>query len=356
MKKSVFIYIILPLLILSCTKHEVIPIQQTNSPEFNAELTFGGETKRFVAGEDECVLTPLTTKDYGIFRMQTIFNKGNEQLFFSINDGDFQNNISFQDKLKAIASNGLKFSNFNSIALAYSLDSIKQFLGGDDVDLYINNQLLESDNYTFPSSGIYTLDVVKVIDGKSFKISNDWYVGFKNPFGNLTFDYNTTSHQLTANIVNESTTKIAVKWYLNDVLTSEENTLISNDNLTATTKIKAVVSYQGVSKSFEGLIDLNQATNQVDDIKKYSYLLQNGENPDDLRIRLKLVQDNQTWLVVPNNDGYFSIKDIHFYKKMDGKDIYLLEGETSDILMRNTSTNEEKTARLKIKGGFEFPY
>lgn len=356
MKKCNFIYIALAFFVISCTKHDVIPMQQANSPAFNAELTFGEETKTFIAGKDGCELTPVTAKEYGIYRMNTLFKKANEQLFISINDGNFQDNVSFQDKLKSAASGGLKFSNFNPIQLIYSLDTMKQYLGGEDVDLYLNNQLLDSDELTFPASGIYTLDVVKVIDGVTFKVSNDWYVGFKNPFGNLAFDYNTNTQQLTANITNASTAKTAVKWYLNDQLTSEDLTLIASSNLNGTTKIKAVVSYQGVTKSFEGLIDVDQIDNRIDDVKKFNYLLQNGENPDDLRVNMKLTQDNQTWVIVPNSDSRFYIKAVDFYKKLNGKDVYLLDGETNEILLRNTSTNEEKISRLKIKGGFEFPY
>lgn len=355
MRKFLFSFVLASVLFTACDKKTVTPPLTTNTPIFKASITFDGNTTDFIAGENNCILTTSTAVNFNVNRSLALFSMGNDELLFTFNDGNFKDNLSFLEKLKSVSADGIKFSSFKPSDYTFSVQTLKQMLG-NNVELYINNEHITSANYTFPSSGIYTVEVHKTIDGMLYKVVNECFVGFKNPYGNLTFDYNATTQLLTASITNETTEKLSVKWLLDNNLVSENNTLSLTEDSTGVKKIKAVVTYQGVTKTFEGLVDFNQLSNGIADIKQYGNLFENENSSDDLRLNIQFTKDNQIWKISPDNTTKLNVFKIEFYKKINNKNIYLLEGEVSNLIFKNLITNELKSGSIKINVGFEVPY
>lgn len=252
-------------------------------------------------------------------RSLALFSMGNDELFFTFNDGNLKDNVSFLEKLKSEAVDGIKFSTFDTYLYTIDSDAIRSMLG-TNVELYINNELITSEYYTFPSSGLYTVEGRKTINGTQYKATNFCYVGLKNPYGKLTVNYSPSSQILTAKIENETTEKIATKWFLDNVLVSENDALSVAEMTTGIKTIKAVVTYKNATKTFESVVDLdNMIYNVIADLKQWGHAFDKSNSTDDLRLNVQFKKDNQTWKISPDNTAKLNVSKIEFYKKIDQK-------------------------------------
>lgn len=340
------------LITLSCKKEEVVPIQPANSPIFRSMVYIGEDSLAFVAGE-QGVLVTNTSMENGVYRMNAMFVNEDNSLSFTLNDGKLGDKTPLIQKLTN--QNKLKVSSFTPLSYTYSLDTLKTLLGGA-VDLYINEQKLTTDTYVFSSPGIYTLKVVKNHEGQTYTVTNEWYVGYQNPYGSLGFAYDAGSHKVVADISGGFVPKTAVKWYIGEELIGEELKLMKTLNYQGLQKLKAIVNFNGEERKFESLIDFNQGGgNQVYDVKQYDYFLQ--DNPlEDFSFTLKAKLNGKEWEVIPGTNAELKIDALSFYKNIEGKDIYLLETNGMSLKFRNIETGEIRQGKIIFKGGLEFPY
>jgi hypothetical protein len=355
MRKYTLLSFLLTLVLFSCKKPEVVPMQNSTGTPFKVILTSNTDSTVFDVADASTIVTPSSVKEYNVYRVKTVFQNGGNELIFSINDGNLSSSTSFLEKIKA--QGNLKVSTFTPEMYSFNVDSLKQLLGGETVKLYINNELLTSGIYAFPSSGIYTCKAIKNIDGQDFTISNDLYVGFINPYGYLDFNYSSMTNQLSAKITNTNL-PFSVNWYLDNELIGNANTLATTVSSTSNTakKLRASVNFDGTTINYEGLLDFNQASEEIEDIKKYGVFFANPANAEDLKVSIKLIKNNETWRVNEGNMSAMQLDKISFYKEIDGKKVYQLTGNISDLILQNTSTGEIKTFNLKINTGIYLPY
>lgn len=352
MRNFIYLLSICLLVALSCKKEEVVPIQPANSPIFRSMVYIGEDSSTFIAGE-QGVLVSNTSTENGVYRINALFINDDNSLSFTLNDGKIGDKTPLIQKL--MSQSKLQVTSFSPLSYTYPLDTLKKLLGGA-VDLYINEQKLITDNYVFSSPGIYTLKVVKNYEGQTYTISNDWYVGYENPYGNLSFAYDAGSHKMVADISGGFIPKTAVKWYLDGELIGEGLKLMKNLNDQGLKKLTAVVIFNGEEKKFESLIDFNQGgVNQVYDVKQYDYLLQDNQWQD-FRFTLKVKLNGKEWEVIPGTTADLKIDALSYYKNIGGKDIYLLETNGMSLKFRNIETGEIRQGKIIFKGGLEFPY
>jgi|GEM_PF-6595245 len=352
MRNLIYLLLICLLITFSCKKEEVVPIQPANSPIFRSMVYIGEDSSAFIAGE-QGVLVSNASMENGVYRMNAMFVNDDNSLSFTLNDGKLGNKTPLIQKL--MNQSKLQVTSFIPLSYTYSLDTLKTLLGGA-VDLYINEQKLTTDTYVFSSPGIYTLKVVKHYEGQTYTISNDWYVGYQNPYGSLSFAYDSGNHKMVADIAGSFISKTAVKWYIDEELIEEGQKLMKTLNYQGLKKLTAVVNFNGEEKKFEGLIDFNQGSaNQVYDVKQYDYFLQ--DNPlEDFRFTLKVKLNGKEWEVVPGTNAELKIDALSFYKNIGGKEIYLLETNGMSLKFRNIETGEIRQGKIIFKGGLEFPY
>lgn len=355
MKHSIFFIVAFCTLLSSCHRQEVIPLQNDNTPAFKAIVTSSdNETATFDVSDGSTLVIPSSNKEQNVIRVKNVFQRGQDQLLFSINDGYFTSNKTFIDKIQDVGK--LNFSTFNPDLYTFNVDTLKSVLGGEDTELYIDDKLLSPGIYTFPNSGIYSFKSIKTVDGQTFSIQNDLYVGFLNPYGYLDFSYNTSNQTLNAKITN-TTLPYSISWYLDSNQISSLNELSTQLSAgSGARKLSAKANFNGKLINYECLINLNESAEKIIDIKKYSVLFANPNNAEDLRVVFNLLKDNQNWRINESNTGVFTIQSISFYKEIDGNKIYQLTGFASDLKIENTTTGEIKTVDLKINAGIYLPY
>ena len=326
MNFKIIIIAVFTLLLFNSCKKEIVEIPESNSPVFSVEGTIGEDEVKFVVGDDNSIFTTLTDNYNGINFYKGKLVNGSDEIELGLFKGD--NDISAVNINKLVSQGDFNFAeltsepifevNKNYFENSSNIKEIKWFVDG----IYAGTNLLSIVN-----PGKYQVCAqINYNNLPSKTVCNEIIVGFNR---NANFELKHTlfeNNQLKSWIEGPSNTTISkIKWFINDILVSEN--LILNANIESQiNSIKAEVEFANGAKRIRTiLVDGTQSNGSFEDFAIYENLNTNFWDYK-LKLNLKYKGEDYSSININNDDAIFNVNSITFLgNDSAGFPVYILK-------------------------------
>jgi len=339
-------------LFCACHREEVMPLQDSSTPIFKAEIkvngdTVSGNTVDLYAGVSGTTMETSLENIQGVTWSNSILQNAQNKLTLSLSNGNMGTDFSYRERL---AFNGkMPIFDADSFNVSFPVSQIADLVG-ENVSFQLDGQAVDN-QISITQPGIYQLQGIAQRQGQTYTITNDWFVGYKNNYGYLDFSYDSTNHSLAAQIVNATAPKTAIKWFLDGTLVGETTLFHTIENYSGYKVLRAEVTYKDRTCSYEALVDFDNTGGEAQDIRKVT---PNIPNTADFALKMTLERNGETWKILPKNGQPILLLKAAYFNAIEGKEIYSVEGKTTPIILKNVTTQEVHEGTLKLIGGFQF--
>lgn len=345
--------LVLLLTVVSCKKDIIEDPKPDETPVFKIDGMIGSEAFTATAGDDGFLMTTFIDQ----FNNVDVFagKISNENLSFEL--GFFNGDIDMeQASMTDAIAQGILFANEPQLPLlTITKDQLPNSSLISSINWYVDGENVSQNTVSFLEPGKFNVGAkVNFYDGTSATIYNDVIVGYhRNVDCQLRHFLGQNGH-LQAWVDEYSQDISSVKWYLDDVL-------VSNDIKLDTTvdgyghKVKAEITFvNGARRTRTVWVDGSLNGKFIDD---FASIEVNSTNLQwDFKSKLTFKKDGKTYTTLATNNqlSEFEVLDFAYYStSSQGKPIYKILA-TIDCLVKDIATNEVLPLDATITFAVEF--
>lgn len=355
--KKIGLLLALVVFVSACKKENITPpIDLGEDPVFSVTGTVDGQSISFQGGIDGAYLETYTDVIHGVQRFSGRLTQGENYADFGVFDGNLflpESNLGQAGtQLKLTLENTTEFIHIekNSFSNYQQIQSIQISANGVDY----------GPKLTISEPGIYNICVTITyndVNSTTTTICNDVILGYQDlaPFevtnsviqnGYLTAAINCLSTSISVN---------SVKWYLDNILISE-NASLTGLISTGVHHLKSVVTFSnGIVKTRTVGVHSGNNTLKLQDVNMFKTPI-SAALLQDFKAEFSIKLNGATYQHIgSSNSNQVVITGLSLYgKNAADKDVYKVSG-TINCPMKNMSTGEISNAQFNVVFGVEIP-
>ena len=345
--------LVLLLTIVSCKKDLIEDPKPDETPVFKIDGMIGSEAFSATAGDDGFLMSTFIDE----FNNVDVFTGkiSNENLSFEL--GFFNGDIDMeQASMTDAIAQGILFANQPQVPLlTITKDQLPNSSLINSINWYVDGVNVSQNTVSFLEPGKFNVGAkVNFYDGTSATIYNDVIVGYNRNVNCQLRHFLGQNGHLQAWVDEYSQDISSVKWYLDEVL-------VSNDIKLDTTvdgyghKVEAEITFvNGAKRTRTVWVDGSLNGKFIDDFASFEA---NSTNVQwDFKTKLTFKKDGKTYTTLACNNqlSEFEVLDFTYYStSSQGKPIYKILA-TIDCFVKDISTNEVLPLDATITFAVEF--
>lgn len=345
--------LVLLLTVVSCKKDLIEDPKPDETPVFKIDGMIGSEAFSATAGDDGFLMSTFIDQ----FNNVDVFTGkiSNENLSFEL--GFFNGDIDMeQASMTDAIAQGILFANQPQLPLlTITKDQLPNSSLINSINWYVDGVNVSQNTVSFLEPGKFNVGAkVNFYDGTSATIYNDVIVGYNRNVNCQLRHFLGQNGHLQAWVDEYSQDISSVKWYLDDVL-------VSNDVKLDTTvdgyghKVEAEITFvNGAKRTRTVWVDGSLNGKFIDDFASFEA---NSTNVQwDFKTKLTFKKDGKTYTTLTANNqlSEFEVLDFAYYStSSQGKPIYKILA-TIDCFVKDIATNEVLPLDATITFAVEF--
>ncbi len=358
MKYLILPFLVIGLLVVSCKKRVIEPLDGDSAPVFYMSGDFGGQEINYVAGDNGFVMTSGVEVRNGVNYAYTLFSDGQTKYKIGIFDG----NVAIPNFNKGfLAGDTLHFASAPTQTLAYlSTSLMTNAVSIQNVDWYINDVLQDggNDNVSITEPGVYFVRgdfTFNDVNSTLKKVTNRMYLGFENDVDFSLRHLVVDGYEVKLWTEGDLSKIDSVQWFIDGQYdwTAMACTRYIGPNIK---DITAKAFYNnGAVQQKKIVVDGSQEGRYIEDFDIF-------KTPDpilpwDYQVGIEVERDGETFssFGVSNNKGTILVKKVEAYiHPITGEQMIRLVTEI-DTKLKSISTGDLIETKLNAILGFPLP-
>lgn len=347
MRKHLSIYLLLTLVIFSCTKDDLPETVKSNDPVFMVKGSLGDQEIEIIAGDDNQYMYTDFSERERVKLFYGDINNGSNSFKISVHDGNLDN-----EKLELLTNKPeFKITRSSDVPIfQYTIDSFANETKINSIEWFVNGDFYSQNMIQLYDHGIYDVCAkVTYNDGEIAELCNEVILGYKKQaIGQPIHIIGNTGRLFVSN--NSTFLIDNVQWFIDGELVSESQEFTTSA-YTGIVEVTAIVNYSnGVTREKSIVVDFDQEGRFIQD---FSYAENMSDLENDYTADIRFEYEGDIWVSdIPENDNASIVitKYEKYKENINGIPVSIAHG-TLNCKLKRLSDGEIKEASLDLTFG-----